>query len=506
VKFSLRSRCQLSVGARVLVCVSGGAASTCLAHLMSEACDTAAPEAAKHKMYFAFQTAFVDEGAVLLGTDEEHAAFTEQVKRLYAPLPQKLLVVPLEHVMALGTDREEVTFASLVLQPGEVAAALPPPSNIPPDVSAANRAALQRLFSSLKDMSDKGDLLVLLRLRLLAHVARLRGLAQLVFASDATSTAVSCFADTAKGRGAHVALDVLGREGSRFQVECAYPMRDVSSKLVGLYNHYQRLSPVHRPYFLPLHKSAVATAGGLNKLSHDFLCMLDAQFSSSVSNVVSTVGKLALPLEYSLAGVAAPSEGGAATAEARCAHGPPVRPGSHCSLCGRARVAAEADTARTAQAAVAASRLTQSAANAAVLASVSSCYGCAALMRELSDASALPAFVLAGQAGDHRAPVAEGEEWRSTYPPPFNAVIPPEELRAQNARLRADRAASKAAARAREAAAAADAGDEDDALDAAAMGEFADGAEAPIADAGAPAQLHLQSRDDMKASIGEFLL
>jgi hypothetical protein len=214
-------------------------------------------------------------------------------------------------------------------------------------------------------------------------------------------------------------------------------------------------------------------------------------------------------------------------------------------------VAAEADTARTAQAAVAASRLAPSAANAALLEKVASCYGCTALLRELSDASALPSFVLSGAHADHRRPPpaewqsqapspgaenggapAASPSWLSTYPAPFNATISTDVLRAENARTRAQRDASKAARererQAEAAAAAAENGAEaegaDDApFDAEAMADMADSAAAAAASASpAPAsspsvppladdqsqsaRLQLQSRADMKASIDEYLL
>jgi len=67
IKTALRIRCALAKGANILLAVSGGASSTCLAHVLSSACD---PTAQK-RMFFGFDMVYVDESAVMVGTDQE---------------------------------------------------------------------------------------------------------------------------------------------------------------------------------------------------------------------------------------------------------------------------------------------------------------------------------------------------------------------------------------------------------------------------------------------------
>lgn len=175
--------------------------------------------------------------------------------------------------MALCTDAEATdaapSAASAASATSGVAAAAAPSTS-------SNRLALQSLFASLKDPSDKADLRDLLRLRLLAHVARCRGFAQVVLGHNASRTAFDAFADTTKGRGSTVPMCVLAKE-HRFQVEWFYPLRDQVSSVVALYNHYKRLHPIFRPTFLSLKKAAQAGAGGINRLTHgqEQMCTCD---------------------------------------------------------------------------------------------------------------------------------------------------------------------------------------------------------------------------------------
>lgn len=209
--------------------------------------------------------------------------------------------------------------------------------------------------------------------------------------------------------------------------------------------------------------------------------MLDSKFNGSVANIVSTVGKVALPTEI----------------------GAPLAPGSHCSLCGRARVAAEsAESKRTAHATVGVRGL--SPANEAVLAGVAACYGCASLMRELGDAALLPPFVLRGQWADHRP-----SDPATAYPAPFNALISADAHRRQNAEML--RLKNENRAREKERLSLEQADEESLTAIAEAASAAADPRSSPDASPSASEPhlhqgLQLQSRQDMKASIDEFLL
>ena len=240
------------------------------------------------------------------------------------------------------------------------------------------------------------DIRDLLRMRLLAHIPRREGLgfAQVVLGDNAARAAATAFGDTTKGRGT-VPLSVLSVE-SRMAVAFQYPMRDIST-VVALSNHSKCLTPVFRPTFQSLKKAAQPGSGGINKLAHDSLHMLDSKFSSSVTNIVATVGKLRVAPELTQK----PNE--------------TIQCGTHCSLCQRHLVrkeSEESDANRLAGSGVPRHLLP---ANAALLATIPSCYGCQSLMRELADASLLPPYVRAGCHADHR-----DSSGASTYPAASN--------------------------------------------------------------------------------------
>ena len=481
IKSAIRTKCNFAKGANVLLAISGGASSTCLAHVMSVACD---PRSDK-PMLFGFEMIHIDESAIYVGTPEEAEEFNRAVDAIVAPMPHKMMRVPLEEVMRIGTPEEAPARGTDVM--GSVAAATSVSESSSPSPA---RVALQSLFRSLKDPSDQMDLRDLLRMRLLAHIARREGFAQVVLGDNAARTAETAFGDTTKGRGSTVPLSVLSVE-SRMAVAFQYPMRDISSTAVALYNHYKALTPVFRPTFQTLKKAAQPGSGGINKLAHDFLHMLDSKFSSSVANIVATVGKLRVAPELTQK----PNE--------------TILRGTHCSLCHRHLVrkeSEESDANRLAGSGVPRHLLP---ANAALLATIPSCYGCQSLMRELSDATLLPPYVRAGCHADHRDSAGA-----STYPAATNRLIRSEVHAARNAELlRAKQAKRQVDSKERQANEheAEESATQPAALDqpdsSSSPASSASPSSSPLPDSSsASSPLVLQSRAAMKASIADCLL
>lgn len=466
----------------MLLAVSGGASSTCLAHVMSVASD---PHADK-PMFFGFEMIHIDESAIYVGSPEEAQEFNRGVDAI-AGAPsmrqQRMMRVPLEEVMRIGTP-EESPARSMVADGAAGSASEAASSSSSAAAPSPARLALQALFRSLKDPSDLMDLRDLLRLRLLAHIARREGFAQVVLGDNAARTAATAFGDTTKGRGSTVPLSVWSVE-SRMGVQFCYPMRDISGTHVGFYNHFQRLRPIFRATFQSIRKASQPASGGINKLAHDFLHMLDAKFASSVANIVATVGKLRVAPELALA------QSGETI----------ISSGSHCSLCQRHLVrkeSEESDANRLAGSGVPRHLLP---ANAALLAAIPSCYGCQSLMRELADASLLPAYVRRGCHLDHR-----DVSGVSTYPAASNRLIRGDVQAARNADLlRAKQERKEAESKEREA--------REQETEAAAS-QSASSASSPtspsssplLASSSASSPLVLQTRAAMKASIADCLL
>ena len=272
VKSTLRLKCILPKAAQLLLAVSGGASSACLARVLHIACD---PKADR-RLFFAFDIVHVDESAVALGTDEEKQQHQQAVRQLFAQYNVRFLSVPLEEVMNICTEQETASVGPTADSAASAATLFVSSStadsnfvSFPSANSAQNRAALQSMFASLKDSSDKSDLLGLLRTRLLAHVARSQGYASVVLGDNATHTACAIFADTAKGRGATVPLRSVLKEEDRFQARWMYPLREQNNQAIALYNYFQGIRPTMRATCTnPSKKSAQAGASGINKLTH----------------------------------------------------------------------------------------------------------------------------------------------------------------------------------------------------------------------------------------------
>ena len=216
----------------------------------------------------------------------------------------------------------------------------------------------------------------------------------------------------------------------------------------------------------------------------DFLCMLDSKFNSTVSNIFNTVDKLEHPAEHILYTSSTP---------------PSITSSSHCSLCARPIISAEsAENARTRHAGVGAMHLrTLKQENKEFLDRITACYGCEALVRELDDASLLPAYIRLGVFHDHRSSAASATSEGSstpasgTYPAAWRA------LREQGGKMsHADRVESNKAKKAREAALESQLDDVDSTVAAATShsSQHQHG------------ELHKQSREDMRASFAEFVL
>lgn len=490
VKGCIRQRCPPPRASRVLLAVSGGGGCTALAHILREATDPSNPK----RLFFSFDLLHVDESALSSASAEECATFNADLERLYASQPHaRLLRVPIEAVMTLCTPEELSVDATTIKhtnapqnsasQPSTPStAAEPASSSVIPLLpsSPAARSALQSLFSTLRDPTSKADLLRLLRLRLLSHVAASCGYSSLLLGDSASSAAVDVIAAVAKGGGAHVSASVRPLE-HRWGVSIAYPMREQGSAAIALYNHHCALAPlVWAPGSRAIRQPASSASAGLNRLASDFVRELDARFASSVPNILSTAAKLVLPPELN----------------------DPVRTASHCSLCGRVRVRAEVDfdeanrTAASTSAAAAApstaaaptSADPSTAASPPSINSLPACYACASLLREVRDANLLPPFVLAGVHADHRT--ADG---RSTYPPPLLHAAGGPDSASSNAERAANNTRRRQAEQ--EAQRAAQQQQEDDPSASPASGEH---------DHEAP--LRLATREEIRASVEEFLL
>ncbi|XP_008838763.1 cytoplasmic tRNA 2-thiolation protein 2 isoform X1 [Nannospalax galili] len=174
--------------------------------------------------------------------------------------------------------------------------------------TAAQTEALSRLFSSIKTLTAKEELLQTLRNHLILHVARSYGYCKVMTGESCTRLAIKLMTNLALGRGAFLAWDTGFSDERHGDVVLVRPMRDHTLKEVAFYNHLFAVPSV----FTPAIDTKAPEKASIHRLMEAFILKLQMQFPSTVSTVYRTSEKL----------VKAPREG--------CAAGPS---GPHCLLC-----------------------------------------------------------------------------------------------------------------------------------------------------------------------------
>ncbi|XP_068941664.1 cytoplasmic tRNA 2-thiolation protein 2 [Petaurus breviceps papuanus] len=180
---------------------------------------------------------------------------------------------------------------------GEVAgASLPRP---------AQTLALMTLFSSVKTLTAREELLQTLRAHLILHVARLQGYSKVMLGDSCTRLAIKLMTNLALGRGAFLAWDTGFSDDRYGDVVMLRPMRDYTLKEIAFYNRMFGVPSV----FTPAIDTKAPDKASIHRLMESFILRLQAQFPSTISTVYRTSEKL----------VKAPRDGDAANAgTARC--------------------------------------------------------------------------------------------------------------------------------------------------------------------------------------------
>ncbi|TRY53594.1 hypothetical protein DNTS_015942 [Danionella cerebrum] len=156
------------------------------------------------------------------------------------------------------------------------------------DYSAQQTLALERLFSSLKTLTAKEEMLQMLRQHLILHVARENNFSKVMMGESCSRLAVKLLSNIAVGRGAALASDT-GFCDLRFgDVVIVRPMRDYSSKEITFYSRIFRVPSV----FIPGLDTKNHDKASIQSLTERFVTNLQADFPSTVSTIYRTSEKL----------------------------------------------------------------------------------------------------------------------------------------------------------------------------------------------------------------------
>ncbi|XP_076830786.1 cytoplasmic tRNA 2-thiolation protein 2 [Brachyhypopomus gauderio] len=307
-------------GEKVLLAVSGGPASISMLTQVQEGLSRNALK----KLRFVPGIIYIDEGGACGQNAEEREKTLSQLETIFRKTGFPYYMVSLEQVFGLpdstlepvscGPERPGSSYKEAVdryiqqkeleQKLGELAVeetqnAVDLLSVQASRVPLEHSLALEKLFSSLKTLTAKDDMLQTLRQHLILHTARLNGYSKVMMGDSCTRLAIKLLTTISLGRGAAVAADTGFSDARYGDVVIVRPMRDYSSKEIAFYN---RLFGV-QSLFIPGLDTRAPEKASIQRLAESFVIRLQADFPSTVSTIYRTSEKLhtARPLQTSTA-------------------------------------------------------------------------------------------------------------------------------------------------------------------------------------------------------------
>ncbi|MCI4393219.1 hypothetical protein PGIGA_G00154840 [Pangasianodon gigas] len=294
-------------GEKVLLAVSGGPASSCMLAQVQEGLSRDAPK----KLRFMPGIIYIDEGGVCGQNAEEREKAVVQLESIFRMTGFPYHIVPLEQVFTLPESVLEPVYSRE--QPGssykaavdqhirtevtrghgepaveETQDAVGRLSLQASTYKPEHKLALEGLFSSLKTLTAKQDMLQILRHHLILHTARINGYSKVMIGDSCTRLAIKLLTNISLGRGAALAADTAFSDSRYGDVVMVRPMRDYSSKEIGFYNRLFEVQSV----FIPGLDTKTADKASIQRLTESFVVKLQADFPSTVSTVYRTSEKL----------------------------------------------------------------------------------------------------------------------------------------------------------------------------------------------------------------------
>ncbi|XP_035273354.1 cytoplasmic tRNA 2-thiolation protein 2 [Anguilla anguilla] len=313
-------------GEKVLLAISGGPASSSMLSQVQEGLSQDAPK----KLRFIPGIIYIDEGGVCGMSLEERDRSIAQLESIFRATGYPFHIVRLEQVFDLPTSvleavppapqRPESGYKAAVDQfiqndrargscspgegGGERAGERDPavwdaqvglsrletrdaPDGTPPPV-VRHGEDLERLFSSMRTLTAKEDMLQTLRHHLLVHTARTQGYTKVMMGDSCSRLAVKLLSNIAQGRGATLATDTGFSDPRHGDVIIVRPMRDYSSKEIAFYNKMFGVPSV----FVPGLDTKASDKASIQLLTESFVTKLQADFPSTVSTIYRTSEKL----------------------------------------------------------------------------------------------------------------------------------------------------------------------------------------------------------------------
>uniref|UniRef100_A0A673G962 Cytoplasmic tRNA 2-thiolation protein 2 n=1 Tax=Sinocyclocheilus rhinocerous TaxID=307959 RepID=A0A673G962_9TELE len=288
---------------KVLLAVSGGAASCSMLSQVQEGLSREAPK----KLRFVPGIIYIDDGGACGRSAEERQRSNALLKSIFTETGFTYFIVSLEQVFSLPTsvlvpgtsdpDPSNPSYKQAVdqyikekqtLTEENVASAVAQLSIEDSAYSPEHKLALERLFSSMKTLTAKEDMLQTLRSHLILHIARENGYSKVMMGDSCSRLAVKLLSNIALGRGAALASDTGFSDPRYGDVVIVRPMRDYSSKEIAFYSRMFNVPSV----FISGLDTQTHDKTSIQRLTESFVTNLQSDFPSTVSTIYRTSEKL----------------------------------------------------------------------------------------------------------------------------------------------------------------------------------------------------------------------
>ncbi|CAL8254108.1 unnamed protein product [Lota lota] len=296
-------------GEKVLLAVSGGSSSCAMLSQVQEGLG----QNAHKKLRFKPGIVYIDEGCLLGQSMEERQKTMAQIHSLFKVTGFPYHIIPLEMVLNLPSSvLESVHLATddpagnykvavdhfMQSNPGhsvdpntqvhQAELRVLTDATVPQLIDESQTQTLQELFSRVKTLTAKEDLLHTLRRHLLVSTARAEGYSKLMLGENCTRLAVKLLANIAMGRGAQLGVDTAFCDPRYGDIVAVKPMRDYTAKEISLYNYMWNVPSV----FIPSLETKTADKSSIQRLTESFVVKLQVDFPSTVSTIYRTGEKL----------------------------------------------------------------------------------------------------------------------------------------------------------------------------------------------------------------------
>uniref|UniRef100_A0A8C1LAB7 Cytoplasmic tRNA 2-thiolation protein 2 n=1 Tax=Cyprinus carpio TaxID=7962 RepID=A0A8C1LAB7_CYPCA len=262
---------------------------------------------APKKLRFMPGIIYIDDGGACGRSAEERQRSNALLKSIFTETGFPYFIVSLEQVFSLPTsvlvpgtsdpDPSNLSYKQAVdqyvkekqtLTEENVASAVAQLSIGDSVYSHKHKLALERLFSSLKTLTAKEDMLQTLRQHLILHIARENGYSKVMMGDSCSRLAVRLLSNIALGRGAALASDTGFSDPRYGDVVIVRPMRDYSSKEIAFYSRMFNVPSV----FISGLDTKTHDKASIQRLTESFVTNLQSDFPSTVSTIYRTSEKL----------------------------------------------------------------------------------------------------------------------------------------------------------------------------------------------------------------------